>query len=73
MLAEALSVLPVSIWTLYGWRRTRRVDWLTRVGPDGHQGRDLWINVAAATVWWRSRGLYSVATGLELIAEGRGR
>jgi len=57
--------LPFALGTLYNWHYARRVNWLTRHGPNGRRGRSLWVNVDQLSVWAQARGLR-----LQLAREG---
>lgn len=49
--------LPAEQQTIYKWSSKKIVDWLGRLGPDGHKGRELWIDVQKYNLWAEPRGL----------------
>lgn len=59
--------------TVYGNRRTGRWPWLTRVGPSGRKGRDLWIVVDQAVQWWLEQGRPKDAERILVLARRQGR
>lgn len=59
--------------TVYDNRRTGRWPWLTRVGPSGQKGRDLWIVVNHAVQWWLERGRPLEAERIVALARRQGR
>ena len=61
---------PFATSTLYEGHCTRRYPWLSRVGPDGHRGRHLWLDVDAFNRWAQARGL---SYRLRLAAESEAR
>lgn len=54
---ELDSDFPFEISTLYSGRSCGRYTWLTRVGPDGHRGRILWVLVHEFNEFCRNRGI----------------
>ena len=59
--------------TVYDNRRTGRWPWLTRVGPEGRHGRDLWIVINEAVLWFLQRGRQKDADRLLALARRQGR
>ena len=55
--SELDSTFPFLPATLYSGKSRGRYKWLTRVGPDGHRGRLLWILVDEFNQFCRDRGL----------------
>jgi hypothetical protein len=48
---------PLALSTLYSGHSRQNYKWLTRVGPDGHRGRILWILIHEFNDWCLNRGL----------------
>jgi hypothetical protein len=48
---------PLELSSIYSGHSRNRFAWLTRVGPDGHKGRFLWVLVAEFNDWCRNRGV----------------
>ena len=64
--------LPAAHQTLYKWSSRKVVDWLTRIDPCGHVGRELWVCVEKYNQWAEPRGLRLIpVTAAE--AEGRAK
>ena len=61
--------LPYSAGSLYTLRRRHGWSWMTKVGPDGHVGRILWLEPRAAAAWFAARGRAAVADSLLAKAE----
>lgn len=59
------SHFPFSVTTLYSGHCRGSYPWLTRVGPDGHRGRILWILVGEFNLFCLARGIK-----YQLIVEG---
>ncbi|WP_439441931.1 hypothetical protein [Roseateles sp. DB2] len=56
--------LPFSVGSLYTLRRRHGWLWMTKVGPDGHTGRILWVDLPAAAQWFSARGRTALAESL---------
>ena len=48
--------LPFSLGTCYQMHSKKRVDWLTRTGPEGRRGRELWVDLDKYNEWAAPRG-----------------
>lgn len=48
--------LPAELQTIYKWSSKKIVDWLDRLDPAGHKGRELWIDVQKYNQWADPRG-----------------
>ncbi len=48
---------PFALSTPYSCHCRKKHNWLTRHGPDGHRGRNLWILVQEFNTWAESRGI----------------
>lgn len=48
---------PFSLASIYSGHSRKRYPWLTRIGPDQHRGRLLWIQVAEFNHWCLNRGI----------------
>lgn len=71
---EALraDAIPAAFDTVYENKKNGRWPWLTRVGPSGRQGRDLWVMVDDAIAWWIADGRPTVAARLLSLAKESG-
>lgn len=47
--------LPASLSTLYKWASLGTVDWINRLDPTGHRGRELWVDVSGYNRWAEPR------------------
>ena len=73
-LSVALEALPLGADSAYENHAKGRWPWLSRVGPDGSRGRDLWVDVDMAASWFIDQGRPGVAHRLlSLAKEGGGR
>ena len=43
--------IPFALGTCYQMHSKKRVDWLTRTGPEGRRGRELWVDVPGYNAW----------------------
>ncbi len=48
--------LPAEQQTIYKWSSKKIVDWLTRLDPAGHKGRQLWVDIKKYNDWAEPRG-----------------
>lgn len=48
--------LPLALCTYYQWHSRRKVNWLSRIDPEGRRGRDLWVDVDEYNEWAAPRG-----------------
>lgn len=48
--------LPREPSTLYKWSSKGLVNWLGRIDPDGHRGRELWVDLRGYNNWAEPRG-----------------
>jgi hypothetical protein len=51
------DAIPRSLKTLYNAHSSGRLGWLTRVGPDGRRGRDLWVDQDGLVQWASDEGI----------------
>jgi hypothetical protein len=56
-LCQLDSSFPFALSSLYSGHSSGRYTWLTRTGPDGHKGKNLWILIEEFNTWSRNRGL----------------
>ena len=49
--------LPFTLATVYSGFARGRYPWLRKNGPDGHVGRNLWVDVSSFNQWAKNRGL----------------
>ena len=56
-LSHVQGDLPFTLSTLYSGFTRGRYPWLRKRGPDGHQGRNLWVDVSRFNLWAEHRGL----------------
>ena len=56
-LHEVQSDLPFTLATVYSGFARGRYPWLSKHGPDGHVGRNLWVDVPRFNIWAECRGL----------------
>lgn len=51
--------LPFTLASVYAGFARGRYPWLQKAGPDGHVGRNLWVDVPRFNEWAENRGLKS--------------
>lgn len=56
-LAELDYSFPFERSSVYTGHSQGRYTWLTRVGPDGHRGRHLWVDVEGFNQFCENRGI----------------
>jgi hypothetical protein len=49
--------LPFTLASVYTGFARGRYPWVKKAGPDGHVGRNLWIDVECFNAWAKNRGL----------------
>ena len=54
--------LPAEQQTIYKWSSKKIVDWIDRVDPVGHKGRELWVDIHKYNQWAEPRGLKLAVT-----------
>lgn len=59
LLKQVQDQLHCSPGSLYSGKSRGRYPFLTRTGPEGRQGRDLWIDVQAFNAWAQAWGIKS--------------
>lgn len=54
--------MPAERQTLYKWSSKKMVNWLDRLDPLDHRGRQLWIDVEKYNAWADPRGFKLIST-----------